>query len=188
MRRREYLRSAVGAAGLVGIAGNALSAAGSDDNVSPSTQSTTASSTSTPQTTADGTDTDDGDGFSPLARIDVTNDDPRFKTTEAVMEPSGRYAFASRFDGFYVVDCDDPENPEIVGSYTGITAPDGREMGSFRDLKYNQGRLMLATDGGASSAGSRCSTSPTPPIRSRSRPTRRPTGSTTRTCTASTPT
>ncbi|WP_415379885.1 hypothetical protein [Halosimplex sp. TS25] len=154
MRRREYLRSAVGAAGLVGIAGNALSAAGSDDDASPSTQPTTATAaTSPPQTTADGTGTDDGDDFSPLARIDVTNGSGAYQTTEAVMEPSGRYAFASRVDGFYVVDCDDPENPEEIGSYTGIESPDGRPIEMILDLKYNQDRLMLVTEGGSQFRG-----------------------------------
>ncbi|WP_436927961.1 LVIVD repeat-containing protein [Halosimplex amylolyticum] len=161
MRRREYLRSAVGAAGLAGIAGSALSAAGSDDDASPSTRTTTTAATatgtatSTPQTTAGAADTgtDDGDDFSPLARIDVENDSPGYQTTEAVAEPSGRYVFASRLDGFYVVDCADPENPEIVGEYSDIESPDGRTISGFLDLKYNQGRLMLATGGRSAYTG-----------------------------------
>jgi hypothetical protein len=151
MRRREYLRSAVGAAGLAGIAGSALTAAG-DDDASPSTR-TTATSTATSQATASDTatasGTDAGDGYGPLASFDVSNDQGGFQTTEAVMEPSGRYAFASRVDGFYVVDCADPENPEVVGTYTGITASDGRSITGFYDIKYNQGRLLLATSAAA---------------------------------------
>ncbi|WP_459192899.1 LVIVD repeat-containing protein [Halosimplex sp. J119] len=153
MRRREYLRSAVGAAGLAGIAGNALTAAGSDDDESPSTQSTTATattSTAAPETTAEGSDSD---GFSPLAHVEVATDGTSYQTTEAVAEPSGRYVFASRLDGFYVVDCDDPENPEIVGEYSGITSPDGRAIERILDLKYNQGRLMLATEMGSQFQG-----------------------------------
>jgi len=143
MRRREYLRSAVGAAGLAGIAGSALTAAGSgDDDASPSSETT-----ATP--TAAVTETATGDDYGPLASFDVSSDRGRFQTTEAVVEPSGRYAFASRLDGFYVVDCEDPQNPEVVGSYTGITGPNGRTIESFLDIKYNRGRLMLAT-GGAS--------------------------------------
>ncbi|QLH81557.1 LVIVD repeat-containing protein [Halosimplex pelagicum] len=149
MRRREYLRSAVGAAGLAGIAGSALTAAGSDDDASPSSQ-TTATPTATAGTpTASGTDA--GDGYGPLASFDVSNDQAGFQTTEAVMEPSGRYAFASRIDGFYVVDCADPENPEVIGTYTGITASGGRAITGFYDIKYNQGRLMLATSRAAGS-------------------------------------
>lgn len=148
MRRREYLRSAVGAAGLAGIAGSALTAAGSDDDASPSSQTT-----ATPTATAPVSDTAtaDGDGFEPLARIDVSNEQAGYQTTEAVMEPSGRYAFASRIDGFYVVDCADPENPEVVGTYTGITASGGRSITGFYDIKYNRGRLMLATSRAAGS-------------------------------------
>ncbi|WP_123537991.1 LVIVD repeat-containing protein [Halosimplex salinum] len=160
MRRREYLRSAVGAAGLTGIAGSALTAAGSDDDTdaSPSAETTTPTPTAEPATTAPsgttaGAETDGDDGFAPLAQMDVTNDQAGFQTTEAVMEPSGRYAFASRLDGFYVVDCDDPENPEVVGSYSEIESPDGRTMESFNDLKYNRGRLMLATDRGSDFSG-----------------------------------
>jgi len=148
MRRREYLRSAVGAAGLAGIAGSALTAAGSDDDASPSSRTT-----ATPTATAPVSDTatPDGDGFEPLARIDVSNEQAGYQTTEAVMEPSGRYAFASRIDGFYVVDCADPENPEVVGTYTGITASGGRSITGFYDIKYNRGRLMLATSRAAGS-------------------------------------
>ena len=145
MRRREYLRSAVGAAGLAGIAGSALTAAGSDDDASPSSQTTATPTTTaavTETATADGTD---AGGYGPLASFDVSNGQSGFQTTEAVMEPTGRYAFASRVDGFYVVDCADPENPEVVGTYTGITASGGRSITGFYDIKYNRGRLMLAT-------------------------------------------
>ena len=145
MRRREYLRSAVGAAGLAGFSGSALAAAGSDDDASPSTDTETQTGTATP--TPDGTATDE---FGPLAAIEVSNDNPRFKTTEAVMEPSGRYAFASRFDGFYVVDCADPENPEVVTTKTDIQSAGDRTIGNLKDLKYNQGRLMVVTDRGSS--------------------------------------
>ena len=144
MRRREYLRSAVGAAGLAGLTGSALAAAGSDDDASPSTDTETPTGTTTP--TPDGTATDE---FGPLAAIEVSNDNPRFKTTEAVMEPSGRYAFASRFDGFYVVDCANPENPEVVATRTDVQSPGGQTIGSLKDLKYNQGRLMAVTDRGS---------------------------------------
>ncbi|WP_135366189.1 hypothetical protein [Halosimplex halophilum] len=152
MRRREYLRSAVGAAGLAGIAGSALTATGSDDDASPSSRTTatpTATAGPTETATATPTGTDAGDGYGPLASFDVSNDQGGFQTTEAVMEPSGRYAFASRIDGFYVVDCQDPENPEVVGTYTGITASGGRSITGFYDIKYNQGRLMLATSAAA---------------------------------------
>ena len=148
MRRREYLRSAVGAAGLAGLTGSALAAAGSDDEASPSTQTTdtataTAAETDTP--TPQETATDDGGGYAPLARIEVSNGQDGFQTTEAVMEPDGRYAFASRLDGFYVVDCADPETPEVVATVTGIESDDGRSISGFLDLKYNRGRVMLST-------------------------------------------
>ena len=150
MRRREYLRSAVGAAGLAGIAGSALTAAGSDDDASPSSQTTvtptpTATDAATETATADGTDAD----YGPLASFDVSNGQNGYQTTEAVMEPSGRYAFASRVDGFYVVDCADPAEPEVVGTYTGITASGGRSVTGFYDIKYNRGRLLLATSAAA---------------------------------------
>ena len=149
MRRRDYLRSVVGAAGLAGIAGSSLAAAGSDDAASPSTQLTTetatANATVTPTPDGTATPTDDGDGYGPLAQFDVSNDQRGFQSTEVVMEPNGRYAFASRIDGFYVVDCADPENPEVIGTLTDIESADGRTIEGFLDLKYNRGRLMLAT-------------------------------------------
>ena len=147
MRRREYLRSTVGAAGLAGAFASTATAAGSDD--APSAQETeTATPTGTPGT-ATGTSSD---GFGPLARLDISNDGGGYRATEAVTTPDGRYAFVSKIDGFHVVDLADPANPEIVATREDIL-PDRGPMTSLFDIQYDSGQLVVATEGGSPITG-----------------------------------
>ena len=132
MRRREYLRSAVGAAGLPGLATTVPPALGADD-VSPST------SDRSPQGT--GTTTTPSDEFEPLASVGLDSE----QVAEAVTTPDGRWAFVATFAGFRVVDLADPASPEVVAGREEIL-PDEGPMGNLKDVKYNRGRLLVAAD------------------------------------------
>jgi len=126
MRRREYLRSAVGAAGLAGLVTTASPALGAD-NVSPSTSD---------------------DEFAPLGTADL---DSR-RVAEGVTTPDGRYAFVATFTGFRVVDLADPANPTVVAGRDDIL-PDRGPMEDVKDLTYDRGRLLVAADIGSPYTG-----------------------------------
>ena len=134
MRRREYLRSAVGAAGLAGLATTTPSVLGADDE-SPSTA---ASGRPAPPVT---TTTSGDDDFAPIARLPLGEG----QVAEAVTTPDGRYAFVATFSGFRVVDLADPANPEAVAGRDDVL-PDRGPMENIKDVKYNRDRLLVAAD------------------------------------------
>jgi len=125
MRRREYLRSAVGAAGLAGLVTTAAPALGADD----------ASSTN-------------DETFAPLGALAL---DSR-RVAEGVTTPDGRYAFVATFTGFRVVDLADPANPTVVAGRDDIT-PEEDPMENIKDVKYDGGRLLIAADVGSPFTG-----------------------------------
>jgi hypothetical protein len=129
MRRREYLRSAVGAAGLAGLATAAPPVLGADDE-SPST-----TGRAVPGAVAT------ADEFAPMARLPLGER----QVAEAVTTPDGRYAFVATLSGFRVVDLADPDDPEAVASRDEIL-PDRGPMANIKDVKYNRDRLLVAAD------------------------------------------
>jgi len=142
MRRREYLRSAVSAAGLAGLATTTPPALGADD-ASPSSTGPPPSTRSSSVTTTAG-----DDEFAPLGTVDL---DSR-RVAEGVTTPDGRYAFVATFTGFRVVDLADPTDPTVVAGRDGIL-PERGPMENIKDVKYNRGRLLVAADINASFRG-----------------------------------
>jgi len=141
MRRREYLRSAVSAAGLAGLATTTPPALGADDaSPSPTGRS--------PPTRSDSVTATTDDEFAPLGTVDL---DSR-RVAEGVTTPDGRYAFVATFTGFRVVDLADPENPTAVAGREEIL-PDRGPMENVKDVKYSRGRLLVAADINASFTG-----------------------------------
>jgi len=148
MRRREYLRSAVGAAGLTGLVTTGSPALGADDE-SPST-ATSGRPAHAARSARPGrvTTTTGDDEFAPMARLPLGEG----QVAEAVTTPDGRYAFVATFSGFQVVDLADPENPEAVAGREGIL-PDRGPMGNIKDVKYSRDRLLVAADRNGSFQG-----------------------------------
>jgi hypothetical protein len=153
MRRREYLRSALGAGALSGMTATVLGAATGTD-ASPSSTAPTATATVTPTATptptetgtAAPTETDSGDGFGPLGSAEITNSMSTYlRATEAVTTVDGQYAFVSRFDGFEVVDLSDPASPEVVHTATNLLVDEGEDpLIAVLDVKYNRERLLVS--------------------------------------------
>ncbi|MEF8853631.1 MAG: hypothetical protein V5A28_14650 [Haloarculaceae archaeon] len=136
MRRREYLRSAVDAAGLAGLATSAPRVLGADDG-SPSSSGRSAPGAATTE-----------QEFAPMARHALGEG----QVAEAVTTPDGRYAFVATLSGFRVVDLADPENPETVAGRDGILADRG-PMENVKDVTYNRDRLLVAADRNGSFTG-----------------------------------
>jgi hypothetical protein len=140
MRRREYLRSAVSAAGLAGLATIAPPALGADDESLSSSGPTPSGSVTTT--------TSGNDEFAPLGTVDLDSD----RVAEGVTTPGGRYAFVATFTGFRVVDLGSPGNPTVVAGRDDIL-PDEGPMENVKDVKYDRGRLLVAADTGSPFAG-----------------------------------
>ncbi|QLH77085.1 hypothetical protein HZS55_07165 [Halosimplex rubrum] len=153
MHRRQFLRAVAGTAGLSTVA--ALTAREGDARPSSRAgaagDATTASADPTATVTPSGTPTPTPTeavatptaGYEPLGSVAVEG------ATGAVLTPDGGTAFVAVGDGFAVLDLRDPANPTVVASEREISPPGTTQtMGGIRDVKYDDGRLLVAGPAG----------------------------------------
>ncbi|MFB6151839.1 MAG: LVIVD repeat-containing protein [Haloarculaceae archaeon] len=153
MRRRDYLRSTAALA--LPVFGSRVGAGhdppetddpggtdGSPETDDPTTEPEPTTTEPEPTTTEP-----TAGEFRPVGRLPVGGGDRRYRATEAVTTPDGRYAFVAALDGFRVVDLADPSDPAVVATRVGILADRGGPLAALKDLAYDGGRLLLANDG-----------------------------------------
>jgi len=79
------------------------------------------------------------DPFEPLGTADVQG------AKEAVVGPDGDYAFVATVTGFVTVDVSDPSAPTIAQAEQNLTDDGGNDLGQVFDVKYEDGRLVVAS-------------------------------------------
>ncbi len=79
------------------------------------------------------------DPFEPLGTADVQN------AKEAVVGPDGDYVFVATVTGFVTVDVRDPSDPNITATEQNLTDDEGNRLGQVFDVKYEDGRLLVAS-------------------------------------------
>jgi hypothetical protein len=141
MRRRDFLRSTGAGLALAGLPVMPVNAV-------------PGSSIAAPQV-ADAARTDGlgRDALAPLARLPVTSESSGYQATEAVVVPDGQHVFVSKLTGFHTVDVSDPAKPELVATVDDILADAGGPIRDILDIKYNRGRLLVASNSGRPYAG-----------------------------------
>lgn len=154
MHRRQFLRAVAGTAGLSTAAaltardGDARStAAGASGATDATTASADSAATGTPSGTPTPTPTEavatPTVDYEPLGSVAVEG------ATETVLTPDGETAFVAVGDGFAVLDLSDPANPTVVASERDVSPPGtGQTMGGVRDVKYDDGRLLVGGPAG----------------------------------------
>ncbi|QPV64418.1 hypothetical protein I7X12_07340 [Halosimplex litoreum] len=154
MHRRQFLRAVAGTAALSTAAaltvrdGDARSPeSGASDAANATAANVDSTATGTPSGTPTPTPTEavatPTTGYEPIGSVAVEG------ATEAVLTPDGETAFVAVGDGFAVLDLRDPANPTVVASERGISPPGTtRRMGGVRDVKYDDGRLLVGGPAG----------------------------------------
>jgi hypothetical protein len=135
VNRRQFLRAAVLAVPATGVA-RVVSGRDTDTSDPPTP---TATPTPTP-TEAVATPTS---SWEPRGRLAVPG------ASETVLTPDGRTAFVATVDGFAAIDLSDPGQPTLLTRETDISPlEDDGVMGGIYDVKYDDGRLLVAGPAG----------------------------------------
>ena len=138
MNRRQFLRTAtlVGSSSAVthGVSGHDTATARSDPSATP---------TPTPTPTPTAPAATPTSGWEPVGELGVPG------AAETVLTPDGETAFLATGDGFATVDLADPTHPTLLVRERDISPPRVEAvMGGIYDVKYDDGRLLVAGPAG----------------------------------------
>jgi hypothetical protein len=147
MRRRRFLRTAAGVAGLSALATDVSlvtatdADAGNDrTDASPASRSTTTTATETTTTTPP--TTAGAPALSPLGSVAVTG------TQEVARSDDGQTAYVATTSGFAVVDVSDPANPTVIARNDDVLGDsDAGRLEGIWDLSVSGDRLLVGGPG-----------------------------------------
>lgn len=153
MNRRQFLRAAALAVPATGVARvvSGRDTDASDPSTPTPSPAATAVSTSTPTRTPAPTPTPTPteavatptSGWEPRGQLAVPG------ASETALTPDGQTAFVATVDGFAAIDLSDPAQPTLLTRETEISPlEDSGVMGGIYDVKYDDGRLLVAGPAG----------------------------------------